>query len=183
MVSTHPAASPAAHVSHHVGVKQHEPLTLGLVLIIIFKSVGAILLWSAFALFLYAGREDPKSFFSILVFRIFRGDPPGIVLRFLVDNLQFVSQTIVIRVGIVSAGYAAITSAEAIGLILRKLWAEWLVILVTLSFIPFETYEIATRANVLKVGTLVINLAILAYLVRRELGKRAERRRAILHQS
>ncbi|HLG72463.1 MAG TPA: DUF2127 domain-containing protein [Chloroflexota bacterium] len=163
--------------------RQPEPLTLGLVLIIAFKSIGAILLWGAFVLLLVAGHEDPRSFFSILVFRIFRGDPPLMVLRFLVDNLQFVSQTMVIRVAIVSAAYATITSGEAIGLILRKVWAEWLVILVTVSFIPFEAYELATRPNFWKAGTLVINLAILVYLVRRELGKRAERRRAILHQS
>jgi uncharacterized membrane protein (DUF2068 family) len=173
MVGTHPAAAPARVAAPpDRSNSESEPLTLGLWLIILFKSIGAVLLWGTFGLLLAAGREDPRNFFSILAFRLFRGDPPDLIVRFMVHNLEFVTRAIVIRVAIVTAGYATIVSAEAIGLILRKWWAEWLVILVTTSFIPFEVYEMTTRPGFLKAGTLVVNLAILWYLLKRLFDKR-----------
>ncbi len=163
--------------------REAEPLTFGLWLIIAFKSTGALLLWAGFALLLVAGRDNPGDFFSHLLFRTFRGNPPDLAIRFLTHNIEFISATMVIRLAIATAAYAAIVSAEAIGLILRQWWSEWLVILVTISFIPVEVYEIVHRPNLLKVGTLVVNLIILWYLVKRRLDKRAGERHAILQRS
>jgi uncharacterized membrane protein (DUF2068 family) len=89
----------------------------------------------------------------------------------------------VIRVAVATVAYALVESVEAIGLALRQWWAEWLVILVTVSFIPVEVYEIASRPNPLKAGTLLANILILWYLLKRLLDKRAQERRAILSQS
>ena len=50
-------------------------------------------------------------------------------------------------------------------------------------FIPVEVYEIYGRPNPFKIGTLVVNLIILGYLVKRRLDKRAELARAILDRS
>lgn len=162
---------------------EEEPLTVGLWLIIFFKAMTALLLWMAFVVLLVAGREDPRNFLSILTFRAFRGNPPGIAVRFLVHNLQFISSAFVIRLALATVAYAAVETAEAVGLFLRKPWAEWLVILVTVSFIPLEVYECVTRPNPIKLGSLIANLVILWYLLKRLFDKRAERRRAILHRS
>src|SRR5262249_47735664 len=50
------------------------------------------------------------------------------------------------------------------GLLLKKRWAEWLTVLVTASFVPFEVYEIAQRGGAAKIAALVLNVAIVAYL-------------------
>jgi len=179
---TAPVAAPAAAV-HDAQHREPEPLTFGLWLIIFFKAITALLLWGAFALLLVAGRADPKSFFSVLIFRTFRGNPPDVALRFLVRNIQFVSSAMVIRIAVATVAYALVESAEAIGLFLRKEWAEWLVILVTVSFIPLEIFEMLTRRNPIKIASLVGNLIILWYLLKRLFEKRAQQRRAILGQS
>jgi uncharacterized membrane protein (DUF2068 family) len=60
--------------------------------------------------------------------------------------------------------YAAVFAVEGIGLILRKRWAEWLTVIVTGSFIPFEIYELVRHGGVGKVVALALNVAIVAYL-------------------
>ena len=65
--------------------------------------------------------------------------------------------------------YAALFIVEGAGLWMGKLWAEWLTLVATTSFIPFEIYEVARKATVLSVGILVANIAIAIYLVYRRL--------------
>ncbi len=61
--------------------------------------------------------------------------------------------------------YAALFLTEGIGLLLRKRWAEYLTTIATASFIPLEMYELCRRATVAKVALLVINVAIVIYLI------------------
>ena len=73
------------------------------------------------------------------------------------------------RLKALSAGtfvYSTIFFVEGIGLALRKRWAEYFTIIVTSSLLPLEVYELAKHAGVGKVFALVINLAVVAYLVR-----------------
>jgi uncharacterized membrane protein (DUF2068 family) len=51
-------------------------------------------------------------------------------------------------------------------------WAPWLVVVATASLLPFEVYEIFMRARVGRVVVLIVNLAIVVYLYRREIRKR-----------
>ena len=44
-------------------------------------------------------------------------------------------------------------------------WAEYLTFIATLVFLPYELYELANTVTVIKVGALVINLAIAGYLL------------------
>lgn len=64
-----------------------------------------------------------------------------------------------------TAGYAAVTAIEAVGLWLEKAWAKWLVIgLVAVSIFP-ELYELMQGFSILKLLVLLINLAVLIYLL------------------
>jgi uncharacterized membrane protein (DUF2068 family) len=63
--------------------------------------------------------------------------------------------------------YAALFAAEGIGLYLRKHWAEYLVIIVTGSLLPFELYALSLKLALWKFVAVAGNLAILAYLVHR----------------
>jgi uncharacterized membrane protein (DUF2068 family) len=62
--------------------------------------------------------------------------------------------------------YAAVMLVEGIGLFLEKRWAEYLTIVVTASLVPLEIYELVQRLTPLRVAALIVNLAIVAYLVR-----------------
>jgi len=70
----------------------------------------------------------------------------------------------------VSAGtffYAALLSTEGIGLLMRKHWAEYFTVITTAALIPLEVYELIRHLTAVKVVVLVINLAIVWYLVLR----------------
>jgi uncharacterized membrane protein (DUF2068 family) len=54
---------------------------------------------------------------------------------------------------------------EAIGPWRGRRWAEYLTFVATVVFVPYEIYELTKTVSALKVLTLVINLAIVAYLL------------------
>jgi uncharacterized membrane protein (DUF2068 family) len=72
----------------------------------------------------------------------------------------------------VALAYAALFVTEGVGLWLEKLWAEYLTIVATASFIPFEAYEVAQRASAVRIAFLLANLFIVGYLIRQVRGRR-----------
>jgi len=77
------------------------------------------------------------------------------------------------EIGAAFIAYAAVFVVEGVGLLRRRRWAEWLTVIVTASFIPFEIYELARRPGVAKVIALALNVAIAAYLAWRRMRDRA----------
>ena len=69
--------------------------------------------------------------------------------------------------GIVSFIYAGLFLTEGIGLWLVKRWAEWFTVIVTSSLVPVEVYEIHRHPTPIKVVVLVINIAVVGYLLYR----------------
>ena len=65
----------------------------------------------------------------------------------------------------VAFAYAALFATEGIGLLHGRRWGEWLTIIATTSFIPFEIVAVIHVARVTRVGMLVLNVAIVAYLI------------------
>ena len=64
--------------------------------------------------------------------------------------------------------YGALEAFEAVGLLLRKRWAEYLVLLATGAFLPWEIAELAFHPSLLKALFLLVNIAIVAYLIWRK---------------
>jgi uncharacterized membrane protein (DUF2068 family) len=63
------------------------------------------------------------------------------------------------------AAYGLLFAVEGTGLWLGKRWGEWLTIVATTSFIPFEVYELWKRATAVRGAFLAANVAIVIYLV------------------
>ena len=61
--------------------------------------------------------------------------------------------------------YALLHMIEGTGLILRKDWAGYLVIVATSSLVPFEIYEIAHKISLLRIAIFVLNVGIVIYLI------------------
>ena len=80
------------------------------------------------------------------------------------------------KLGLVSFLYAALFLAEGTGLWMRKLWGEWLTVIITGSLVPLEIYEIYRHPSWVKLAVLVINLGIVAYLISRIRGRRTASR-------
>jgi uncharacterized membrane protein (DUF2068 family) len=73
------------------------------------------------------------------------------------------------KLAVASLCYAAVFLVEGIGLLSRQRWAEWLTVVVTASFIPIEIYEGVEHFGASKVVALVLNVAILGYLLWRRI--------------
>lgn len=63
------------------------------------------------------------------------------------------------------AGLAVIEGAEAVGLWYQRRWAEYLTFVVTALLIPLEIYELTAHISWFKVVALVLNVAIVVYLL------------------
>ncbi len=70
-----------------------------------------------------------------------------------------------IEFGVGSLAYAAVFLTEGIGLMLKKPWAEIMTVIVTVSFIPLEIYELVEDPTLAKVAVLLVNVAVLPYLL------------------
>jgi uncharacterized membrane protein (DUF2068 family) len=68
-------------------------------------------------------------------------------------------------VGLGLAAYAMLQATEAVGLWLTKRWAEYLTFVATSLFVPLEVWELTVSQTPLKVAALLVNLAILGYLL------------------
>ncbi len=61
--------------------------------------------------------------------------------------------------------YSAIRFAEGYGLWFNRRWAAWLGAVSGAIYVPIEVYELWHKPGALKVATLVLNVAVVAYLV------------------
>ena len=67
----------------------------------------------------------------------------------------------------VSFIYAGLFLTEGIGLWLVKRWGEWFSVIITSSLIPVEVYEIYRHPSAIKGLVLIINIAVVGYLLYR----------------
>lgn len=67
--------------------------------------------------------------------------------------------------GIATFIYAGLFATEGVGLWLLKRWAEWFTVIATGSLVPLEAYELYRHPSVVKTVVLLLNIAVVAYLV------------------
>jgi len=67
--------------------------------------------------------------------------------------------------GLALSAYAVVEGAEAVGLWLTQRWAEYLTLLATAALLPLEIYELAVRVSPLKIIALIVNVAVVVYLL------------------
>jgi uncharacterized membrane protein (DUF2068 family) len=96
---------------------------------------------------------------------IFQVDPHSHYIRLLLAKLSAVDDRRLKELSVGTFFYSAIFLTEGVGLALGKRWAEYLTIISTASLLPLEFYELAKRASIDKGLVLVINLAVVAYLI------------------
>ena len=64
--------------------------------------------------------------------------------------------------------YACLEGAEGVGLAMHRRWAEYLTVLGSGLLIPYEVYEVFRQVTLFKVGALVLNVVVVAYLAWRK---------------
>lgn len=63
--------------------------------------------------------------------------------------------------------YAALFLTEGAGLLLRQRWAEWLTVIATASFLPLEVYEMLREFSIFRLVLLIVNVAVVVFLIYR----------------
>lgn len=95
----------------------------------------------------------------------FKFDPESRFVAMLLDKADLIDPHRLKQIGVATFGYSAVALTEGIGLVLEKVWAEYLTLALTVMFLPWELFELARKPDAFRVGVLLINLAVLAYLV------------------
>lgn len=95
----------------------------------------------------------------------FQVDPHNHYVDLLLTKLAIVDDRRLKEFSIGTFIYATIFLTEGTGLAFRKRWAEYFTIITTGSFLPLEFYELFRHATFAKSMALIINIAVLAYLV------------------
>jgi uncharacterized membrane protein (DUF2068 family) len=150
------AASTGGHAATH-----HDS---GLLLIGLFKLVEAVFFLLVGVGAIHFIHRDLGDAATRLAERL-RMDMDGRVMTWVLDHLDDVTAHRLKQIGIATFFYAGLRVTEGIGLVLEKVWAEYLTVAMTVSFLPWELYEIVRRPDWIRVGLLVVNLLVLAYLV------------------
>lgn len=70
-----------------------------------------------------------------------------------------------IQLALVATAYAALEASEMVGLWFGKRWAEYLTFVATTALVPLEIYELSLSISAFKMITLIVNLAIVVYLL------------------
>jgi uncharacterized membrane protein (DUF2068 family) len=141
-------------------------------LIAIYKLMQSALLVAVGFGVLKLLHKDVAEFLMKLVLALHR-NPEGRLVRFLLDQAGLVNDHMLWRISIFLFCYAALGVLEGVGLILEKVWAEYFTAIITASFLPLEIFELVHRVTWIRVGFLVVNLAVLAYLVGHLIRSRA----------
>jgi uncharacterized membrane protein (DUF2068 family) len=96
---------------------------------------------------------------------LLRIDPHNHYILWLMEKLTKVDETNLREFSVGTFFYSALFFTEGTGLALRKRWAEYLTIISTSSLLPVEIYEIYDAPSIPKFVVLLVNLAVVAYLV------------------
>lgn len=96
-----------------------------------------------------------------------QGATQGIIDRELQRILHLSKGTLVILIATACA-YCIVEGVEAVGLWKEQRWAEYLTAVATAGFLPFEIKELIDKQTFLRVTALVVNLAILVWLLWRK---------------
>jgi uncharacterized membrane protein (DUF2068 family) len=91
-------------------------------------------------------------------------DPSRNVVRKIIDAVRKVHAGQNVVFGVIALGYGALEAAESYGLARRRQWGEWLTLVATSILLIPEVWELVRKVTVLKLGALVVNLLVIAYL-------------------
>jgi uncharacterized membrane protein (DUF2068 family) len=149
---------PVQEKKHHTG-PDRGLLTIGL-----FKLGKAILFFGIGVGAIHMLHKDVGDEVMRLAMAL-KFDPESRFVSILLEKADLIDAHRLREIGLATFAYSALALTEGVGLLLEKVWAEYLTLTLTISFLPWELYELARRPSWFRLGLLVINLIVLGYLV------------------
>jgi uncharacterized membrane protein (DUF2068 family) len=108
-----------------------------------------------------------------------RFNPESKLINFILIKASIVDDRMLRRVSEVFFAYAGLGMVEGIGLYLEKGWAEYLTLIITGSFLPWEIWEVIRRLTWIRAGLLLVNVLVFLYLLK-VVAERVRRRRSMI---
>lgn len=93
-------------------------------------------------------------------------NPVGRLVSHAIDSAHRLTVHQLVAIGVSALAYGVLEAVEGVGLFLRQRWAEYLTVVATSLLVPLEIYELSHHVTLLKIGGLLVNVAIVAYLIR-----------------
>jgi len=151
-----------AEVHPHDAARKHHDR--GLLLIGLFKLAKSIFFFGVGMGAIHLLHKD----LGDVVMRVamaLKFDPESRFVGLLLDKADLIDIHRLKLISLGTFGYSVVALTEGVGLVLEKVWAEYLTLILTISFLPWELYELARHPSWFRVSLLLINLTVLAYLV------------------
>ncbi len=94
-----------------------------------------------------------------------RIDPESRIVGLLMSKADLVGAEQLRQFSVLTFGYAVLCLIEGTGLVLEKRWAEYFTLTLTTLALPWECFELYKEWTTLRIALLIVNLAVLGYLV------------------
>ena len=94
-----------------------------------------------------------------------RIDPENSFIRLLLEKIANIDPHTLRTIGLVTFVYAGLLYVEGVGLWLNQAWAEYLLIVATASFVPWEAKALIVNFSWERLVLILLNLAVLLYVV------------------
>lgn len=105
-----------------------------------------------------------------------RFNPEGHFVNLFLEKVAMINPHRLREISAAVFAIAALDIVEGTGLVLEQAWAEFVTLILTASFLPWEFFEIMRRATWIRLSLMVINVAVVIYLVYYVQGRIRERR-------
>jgi uncharacterized membrane protein (DUF2068 family) len=125
---------------------------------------GLIVLLSACSVLLLVHKEDPWDIADGLL-RLLHISPDHHLAQMFLDWADNLTETKLWAIAAVAAAYSFLRFVEAYGLWYARAWAEWIALVSGTLYLPFEIYKVIHRASLFHVSVLLINLAVVLYMI------------------
>lgn len=132
--------------------------------------IGALKLGEA-ALFIALGvgvlhmlHKDVVDELTRLIVALHR-DPEGRFASLLLEKAALLDPHRLKEISAVIFAHAGLDILEGTGLVLRKVWAEFVTIAISAFFLPFEFMALAHHVTWIRVAVTAVNVAVVIYLI------------------
>jgi len=125
---------------------------------------GLIVLLAAAGILLMVHREDTWDIADGLL-RLLHISPDHHFAQVFLDWADSLTESKVWAVAAVAVAYSILRFVEAYGLWYAKAWGEWIALISGTIYLPFEVYKLIHKQSLFHISILLINLAIVAYMI------------------
>jgi uncharacterized membrane protein (DUF2068 family) len=91
--------------------------------------------------------------------------PENQVVAFLLNRADLIDHHQLRQASLFAFLYSGLCLIEGTGLIMRRVWAEYFTVTLTVMGLPWEIYELMEKFTWLKVGVMLVNILVLLYLL------------------